>query len=81
MSQTAPRTAPAPGLAAGISPYYNTAGAPLRVIGDAVYFAANDGVHGMELWKSDGTAAGTTLLRELTPGAAGSDLPAFQQRP
>ena len=64
----------APGLAAGISPYYNTAGAPLRVIGDAVYFAANDGVHGMELWKSDGTAAGTTLLRELTPGAAGSDL-------
>jgi ELWxxDGT repeat protein len=64
----------APGLAAGISPSYNTTGAPLRVIGDAVYFAADDGVHGMELWKSDGTAEGTTLLRELTPGAAGSAL-------
>ena len=26
------------------------------------YFVANDGVHGHELWRTDGTAAGTTLV-------------------
>ena len=34
-----------------------------------VYFAANDGVHGRELWRSDGTAAGTYLVEDLYPGA------------
>jgi len=31
-------------------------------------FAAHDGVHGPELWTSDGTPAGTRLLRDLCPG-------------
>jgi len=35
-------------------------------------FAAGDGVHGRELWVSDGTSAGTTLL-EILPGAGSSD--------
>src|SRR3954462_927811 len=38
------------------------------------YFAANDGKHGTELWKSDGTADGTKLVRDLAPGAVGSDV-------
>jgi ELWxxDGT repeat protein len=64
----------APGVASAIPPSYSSRLGLLQVIGGAVYFAADDGVHGVELWKSDGTAAGTTLLREFTPGAAGSAL-------
>lgn len=32
------------------------------------YFFANDQTHGFELWKSDGTAAGTVMVRDLAPG-------------
>jgi ELWxxDGT repeat protein len=35
-------------------------------------FAGHDSEHGSELWKSDGTAAGTTLPADLVPGAVGS---------
>ncbi len=35
------------------------------------YFWANDGVHGYEVWRSDGTAAGTYLLKDIYPGATG----------
>ena len=36
------------------------------------YFAANDGVSGSELWKSDGTAAGTVQVADILQGSAGS---------
>ncbi|MBA4106989.1 MAG: hypothetical protein C0485_14670 [Pirellula sp.] len=39
-----------------------------------LYFVANDGTSGFELWKSDGTAAGTVLVRDLTPGAGSSGI-------
>lgn len=42
------------------------------VLDDQLFFAANDGVSGVELWKSDGTAAGTILVKDLNPGAASS---------
>jgi ELWxxDGT repeat protein len=35
---------------------------------DKLYFVANDGVHGDELFVSDGTAKGTQLLVDLYPG-------------
>jgi ELWxxDGT repeat protein len=44
----------------------------LAAAGDFVYFAADDGAHGFELWKSDGTEAGTTMVLDGVPGAAGS---------
>src|SRR5687768_11768787 len=41
----------------------------------AWYFAADDGVRGRELWRSDGTSEGTTLVRDILPGS-GSSSPA-----
>ncbi len=43
--------------------------ANLIVARDRLFFPANDGTNGIELWSSDGTAAGTTLARNLNPGA------------
>ena len=37
-----------------------------------LYFAANDGQNGMELWTSDGTTAGTSLLKDIVSGSGSS---------
>lgn len=41
------------------------------VANDIFYFAADDGVHGKELWISDGTTAGTQFLKDIYPGLDG----------
>lgn len=41
-------------------------------LGERAIFLANDRTHGFEPWVSDGTAAGTHLLRDLCPGECSS---------
>jgi len=38
------------------------------------FFSANDGKVGRELWSSDGTDAGTKLVKDLYPGKIGSEV-------
>ena len=44
----------------------------LTVFKDAVYFSADDGAHGDELWVTDGTATGTRLVSDVIPGPESS---------
>ena len=38
------------------------------VLGDRLYFTADDGSTGSELWITDGTSKGTQLLKDINPG-------------
>src|SRR5205823_14267370 len=42
-------------------------------VGGFLYFDADDGAHGYELWRTDGTAAGTAMVADVNPGPGGSD--------
>ncbi|KAA6438333.1 DNRLRE domain-containing protein [Dyadobacter flavalbus] len=43
-------------------------------VGSTLYFTVRNGsINGNELWKTDGTTAGTTLVKDINPGAASSD--------
>ena len=37
-----------------------------------LFFVADDGTSGFELWRSDGTSAGTKRVKDIDPGAGGS---------
>ena len=44
-------------------------------VGNRVVFWTDDGIHGFEPWITDGTAAGTSLLKDIDPGRPGSSEP------
>jgi ELWxxDGT repeat protein len=53
----------------GSSPYGHSEAANIN---GTFFFVANNGVSGGELWKSNGTAAGTVLIKDIRPGIADS---------
>ncbi|WP_442506649.1 ELWxxDGT repeat protein [Novipirellula sp. SH528] len=60
-------------IGAGSEPYSQI------VVGDQAFFAAHDGIHGTELWKTDGTDAGTVLVKDIFPGSQASIQTFFSQ--
>ncbi|MCS7062052.1 MAG: hypothetical protein RMN25_12935 [Anaerolineae bacterium] len=44
----------------------------LTAMNGRLFFSANDGAHGAELWTSNGTPDGTRMVRDILPGAMGS---------
>lgn len=57
-----------------VSGLVNNASCP-AVNGGRAYFLASDGVHGRELWSTDGTATGTSMLLDLLPGRGNASTP------
>ncbi len=51
---------------------YSSYASNLTEFNDKLYFTANDGVNGNELWVTDGTTAGTQLLIDIRPGSSDS---------
>ena len=49
--------------------------ANLTNVGGTLFFTANDGVNGTELWKSDGTAAGTVMVKDINAGQRAVRIP------
>ena len=53
--------------------YYGNGSSPREFteFNDKLYFSANDGESGRELWVTDGTVEGTQLLVDINPGGSG----------
>lgn len=45
----------------------------LTVVGNRLFFTADDGIHGKELWVSDGTPEGTVLVKDISPANGDSN--------
>jgi ELWxxDGT repeat protein len=48
------------------------------VVGNMLFFAGRDATNGRELWKTDGSSAGTAMIKDINPGPAnGAEGPYF----
>ncbi len=63
-SGASPVQCPAPRMA-------SSAPGASAAMGEMLFLSASDGVHGRELWKSDGSRAGTVLVKNIKPNDSG----------
>ena len=63
-----------PQLVRDINPVDNASSAPsqLTEVNGTLFFTADDGINGRELWKSDGTSTGTALVKDIQAGSGSS---------
>ncbi len=52
----------------GGQPTLNSNPSDFMQVGTTVYFTANDGLHGTELWKTSGSDFGTVMVKDITLG-------------
>ena len=62
-----------PGADSSIQANNHWTGLFTAALDGTLFFIADDGASGSELWKSDGTADGTVLVKDIAPGGGGSD--------
>jgi ELWxxDGT repeat protein len=65
---------PAPKLLLDINPG-STGSFPgdFTQVNNLTFFTADDGTHGTELWESNGSAAGTFMVKDINPGTSSSN--------
>lgn len=56
------------------APARTTAAVAFTPVGDKAYFYGFDSAHGLEPWRTDGTDAGTIMVRDIHAGGYGSTL-------
>src|SRR4051794_20730226 len=66
---TATNSYPFGGHDAGNSGLYTNG---YTILNGVSYFTADDGLHGYELWRSDGTETGTYMIKDIIQRAIGS---------
>jgi len=59
-------------VAGGPNPSGGSNPAHLTDVNGTLFFSAHNGTEGVELWRSDGTAAGTVMVLDANPGPASS---------
>ena len=75
-------TAQAPQVLKDINPYLTlssqtTSGYNFKDYNGFVYYSADDGINGFELWRTDGTEVNTELVKDIVTGAGSSSPQAF----
>ena len=55
-----------------INPTGDSNPSTFTIMGDLMFFTANDGMHGYELWVTDGTPSGTNMVKDIRPGTDSS---------